>query len=91
MDIKTYIKSGCKPFGLVRRGAGNNGEDNTEGAIYKNVIGSYLHGSLLPKNPAIADFLIEQAVIKKYGDFEGNVIDDSFAEMARKIAVKRPR
>ena len=88
---KTYIKGNCKPFGIVRRGAGNNNTDNTEGAIYKNVIGSYLHGSLLPKNPAIADFLIEQAVIKKYGDFEGNVIDDSFSEMARKIAIKRPR
>lgn len=88
---QTTLGAGVKPFGTVQCGAGNNLIDSTEGARYKNVIGSYLHGSLLPKNPAIADFLIHKAVIKKYGEFEGNVIDDQFAEMARKIAIKRPR
>lgn len=88
---QTFLGSGVKPLGTVQKGAGNNGQDNTEGARYKNVLGSYLHGSLLPKNPAIADFLIEKAAVKKFGDFTPTVIDDRFAELARKHAIKRPR
>lgn len=78
-------------LGKVKKGAGNNGQDKTEGAIYKNVYGTYLHGSLLPKNPKLTDKLIEVAVTKKYGEFEPSVIDDSFAQKARAIAKKRPR
>lgn len=88
---QTKLGPNCKPFGIVKCGVGNNSIDDTEGAIYKNVIGTYIHGSLLPKNPAIADFIIEKAVIKKYGEFNEGVIDDHFADMARKIAAKRPR
>ena len=89
---RTYLDKGQKPFGSVTKGEGNNGEDKTEGARYKNVIGSYLHGSLLPKNPQLADCLIEQAVIKKFGEFTlKKHIDDSFANQARNIATKRPR
>lgn len=87
----TYLANGVEPLGKITRGAGNNGQDESEGARVNNVIGSYLHGSLLPKNPAIADFLIEKAAVKKYGSFEPTVIDDSFAEKARAIAHKRPR
>ncbi len=88
---QTFLGEGMTPLGSVVRGAGNNGQDGLEGARYHNVIGSYLHGSLLPKNPAIADFLIEQAVTRKYGEFTPTVIDDAFALEARKIAAKRPR
>lgn len=88
---QTILGKSAEPFGVVRQGDGNNIVDDSEGAIYKNVIGSYIHGSLLPKNPAIADFLIKKAVINKYGDFDGKDIDDSFADAARKIAIKRPR
>lgn len=87
----TTLGSQAQPLGTVIRGAGNNGKDESEGARYKNVIGTYLHGSLLPKNPAIADWLIEQAVTRKYGDFEASVIEDRFAEQARDIAQRRPR
>ena len=87
----TYLGKNVGPLGKVIRGAGNNGQDESEGARYKNVIGSYLHGSLLPKNPRIADFLIEKASMNKFGNFEPTVIDDSFAEKARVIALKRPR
>ena len=59
---KTYLGSGVKPLGKVLEGYGNNGEDGTEGARVHNMIGSYMHGSLLPKNPAISDFLIRTAV-----------------------------
>jgi CobQ-like glutamine amidotransferase family enzyme len=87
----TFLGRGVKPLGRVIKGAGNNGQDETEGARYKNVIASYLHGSLLPKNPSVADFLIEKAIVKKYGEFTPTVIDDRFAELAREVALKRPR
>lgn len=88
---QTFLGSGVQPLGHVQKGAGNNGQDDTEGARYRNVLGSYLHGSLLPKNPAIADFLIEQAAIRKFGDFTPTVIDDRFASLAREHALRRPR
>ncbi len=88
---QTYLDSDMQPLGKVTRGAGNNGQDDTEGCIYRNVIGTYLHGSLLPKNPAIADALIEEAMKNKYGDFTPTVIEDRFAHKAREIALKRPR
>lgn len=87
----TTLGPNAQPLGTVIRGAGNNGKDETEGARYKNVIGTYLHGSLLPKNPAIADWLIERAVVRKFGDFDATVIEDRFAERARDIAQRRPR
>lgn len=87
----TTLGAGVKPLGKVTRGAGNNNQDGFEGARYKNVIGSYLHGSLLPKNPAIADWLLEQAAINKYGEFTPTVVDDRFANEARLVALKRPR
>ena len=88
---QTFLGSGVEPLGTIIKGAGNNGQDDFEGARYKNVIGSYLHGSLLPKNPAIADWLIEQAVARKHGDFTTTNIDDRFATLAREHALKRPR
>lgn len=88
---QTFLGSGVAPLGTIIKGAGNNGQDETEGAIYKNVLGSYLHGSLLPKNPAIADYLIEKAALKKFGEFTPTVIDDRFAKLAREHALKRPR
>ena len=90
---KTTLEGDTLPLGLVKLGAGNNGEDNTEGARYKNVIGTYLHGSLLPKNPRIADFLISEAMAKKYPDdfTKLKALGDSLADKARKVAVTRPR
>ncbi len=88
---QTFLGENATPLGRVIKGAGNNGHDNSEGVRYRNVIGSYLHGSLLPKNPRLADFLIEQAVTRKYGEFIPTVIDDRFAVEARERALKRPR
>jgi CobQ-like glutamine amidotransferase family enzyme len=59
---KTYLGPGLKPLGRVLRGAGNNGEDGGEGVVLGNVFGTYLHGSLLPKNPHFADLIIERAL-----------------------------
>ena len=88
---QTFLKEHAVPLGKVVVGAGNNIKDATEGARYRNVIGSYLHGSLLPKNPALADHLIECAVMRKYGEFTPGLIDDRFATKAREIAAQRPR
>ena len=56
-----------KPLGKVLYGAGNDGKSGYEGVVYKNVIGTYLHGPLLPKNPQLADWLIQHALERKYG------------------------
>lgn len=63
----TYLEGETKAISRVLTGNGNNGEDKTEGARYKNVFGTYLHGSFLPKNPHFADYLIELALEKRYG------------------------
>lgn len=64
----TYLKGETKPLAIVEVGAGNNNVDKTEGARFKNVFGTYLHGSFLPKNPHFADYLIKLALEKKYND-----------------------
>lgn len=88
---QTFLDGDMQPFGTIVRGAGNNGQDDTEGCIYRNVIGTYLHGPLLPKNPTIADALIEEAMKNKYGEFTPSVIEDRFAHTARDVAFTRPR
>lgn len=64
---RTYLAPGQAPLGRVTRGFGNNAQDGTEGARTKNAFGTYLHGSLLPKNPALADELIRLALQRRYG------------------------
>ncbi len=61
---RTYLDAACKPFGRVagKRGHGNNDFDGADGVLYRNVVGTYLHGPLLAKNPEIADYLIERAL-----------------------------
>ncbi|PWG59337.1 glutamine amidotransferase [Bifidobacterium catulorum] len=98
---QTFLRDGVAPLGRVDAdGRGNNGEDHTEGARVNNVIGTYMHGSLLPKNPKIADFLITKAVERRYGVFEPRVTEDARAELdrlekfaseARRVAAGRPR
>ena len=79
---KTRLGSGVEALGQVLAGFGNNGEDKTEGAHYKNVFGTYSHGPLLPKNPAFADLLIRTALERKYGNAELRPLDDSLELMA---------
>ena len=73
---RTYIGE-SKPFGKVLYGSGNDGKSGYEGVVYKNMIGTYLHGPLLPKNPQICDWLIARALERKYGDGELSPLDDS--------------
>lgn len=65
---RTYLGENAVPLGNVIRGNGNNGKDKTEGVIYKNIFGTYLHGPLLPNNPEFADMLIKKAIARKYND-----------------------
>ena len=64
---RTYLGPGARPLGRVLAGHGNNGEDGTEGVVYRNAFGCYMHGSLLPKNPQFADHLIGLALERRYG------------------------
>ena len=64
---RTYIGDHT-PFGKVFYGLGNTGKSGYEGVIYKNVIATYLHGPLLPKNPQVCDYLLEKALQRKYGE-----------------------
>jgi CobQ-like glutamine amidotransferase family enzyme len=66
----TVLGEGQQPFGRVRHGRGNNGTDGTEGARTGNVVGSYLHGPVLPANPWLADGLIRIAAERATGSFE---------------------
>ncbi len=87
---RTYLGNNAKPFAKVIKGYGNNGEDGTEGVVYKNAIGCYLHGPLLPKNPQIADWLIAKALEVKYRKeihLEG--LDDELEEKAKSAIMKR--
>jgi lipid II isoglutaminyl synthase (glutamine-hydrolysing) len=65
---RTYLGSGARPLGRVVAGHGNNGGDSFEGVWAKNVVGTYLHGPLLPKNAWLADHLIELALERRYGE-----------------------
>lgn len=79
-----------KPLGEVCCGYGNNGEDKTCGVVYKNVVGTYLHGPLLPKNPALADYLLACALERKYGEkVELTSLCDKAENEAHDYIVKR--
>ena len=78
---RTYLEDGERPLGRVLKGFGNNGADGTEGVRRGNVIGTYLHGPLLPKNVWLADWLIEAAL-----GVELTPLDDELEEAAHASA-----
>lgn len=71
---RTYLGAAGQPFARVQFGHGNNGDDGTEGAVYREAIGTYLHGPVLPKNPALVDRLIRAALRHRYGADEGDAL-----------------
>ncbi|MCL2864616.1 MAG: glutamine amidotransferase [Lachnospiraceae bacterium] len=78
------------PFGKVFFGLGNTGRSGYEGCIYKNVIGTYLHGPLLPKNPEVCDYLLKKALERKYGErIVLTELDDTLEQKANQVMVKR--
>jgi CobQ-like glutamine amidotransferase family enzyme len=85
----TTLGPGIQPMGKVRVGRGNNGKDGTEGARYRNALGCYLHGALLPKNPALTDWLIARGLERRYGSVELEPIDDGIEQKAHATAIDR--
>lgn len=86
---RTHLGPTCKPLGKVIKGYGNNGEDGWEGCVYRNAVGTYLHGSLLPKNPRLADWLILRALRRRYDLDELPALDDSLEEAAHRAALRQ--
>ncbi|WP_455055076.1 type 1 glutamine amidotransferase [Merdimonas faecis] len=85
---RTYIGDN-EPFGEVLYGHGNDGTSGYEGVVYKNVIGTYLHGPLLPKNPEVCDWLIRRALERKYGEAALAPLDDSQEKAANQNIYRR--
>ncbi len=84
---RTYLGDGAQPLGKVLEGFGNNGEDGFEGVRRGNLIGTYLHGPLLPKNAWLADRLIALALERRYGTPpELEPLDDSLERAAHESA-----
>ena len=85
---RTFLGPKTRPLGKVRMGFGNNGSDGTEGCVQGGVLGTYLHGSLLPKNPHLADYLIRSALSRR-GDAVLSPLDDSVELAAHDLILKR--
>ena len=85
---RTYIGS-YTPLGKVRYGRGNTGKSGYEGLVYKNILATYLHGPLLPKNPEICDDLLRKALLRKYGSVRLAPLPDEMEHLAGAMAAKR--
>jgi len=85
----TYLGDNCTPLGTVIAGYGNNGQDGTNGARYKNVFGTYTNGPLLPKNPVFADYILRKALENKYGCIELSPLEDKFENAAHNYMAER--
>jgi lipid II isoglutaminyl synthase (glutamine-hydrolysing) len=86
---RTHLGASAEPLGQVRVGRGNNGIDGTEGVVHRSAVGSYLHGSLLPKNPAIADWLLEAACRRRDPGASLAPLDSTLEDRAHADAVAR--
>ena len=86
---RTHLGPGVEPLGRVLHGHGNDMESGYEGCRYKNVLGTYVHGPLLPKNPGVADWLIARALERRYGSAEIDPVDDSVELAANSVMVTR--
>ena len=89
---RTHLGTGATPLGKVLKGFGNNGEDGFEGVRRNNLIGTYLHGPLLPKNAWLADHLIALALERRYGERPGlepleDALEQAAHESARRAAL----
>ena len=87
---RTYGTEKYQPLGIVLSGYGNSEAKDYEGVVYKNIVATYLHGPLLPKNPKLCDYVLDKALKKKYPEFEGlSPLDDGTEEKANEYMVKR--
>ncbi|MDO8562667.1 MAG: glutamine amidotransferase [Candidatus Limnocylindria bacterium] len=88
---RTYLGPGAAPLARVLVGHGNNGEDGTEGAVQGAVIGTYCHGSVLPKNPWLADLLLTRALARRHGSVTLAPLDDAEERAAHDAAARAAR
>ena len=88
---RTYLGPDARPLGQVIYGYGNNAQDGSEGAVYQNCFGSYLHGSFLPKNPEFADHLLGLALARRYGPVEMAPLNDRLEREAKETALRQAR
>ncbi len=87
---RTRLGPGARPLGRVVHGHGNNGDDGVEGGVQGRVVGTYLHGPLLPKNPWLADRLLEWAREHRTGAVTRlSPLDDTLEDAARAVAADR--
>jgi len=84
---RTRLGEGVRPLGRVLHGHGNNGRDGGEGVHTGRIVGTYIHGPLLPKNPALADHLIGAALERRHGTVALEPLDDRLEGMAHDVAV----
>ncbi|HZP55430.1 MAG TPA: glutamine amidotransferase [Candidatus Saccharimonadales bacterium] len=87
----TMLDDKSLALGKVIKGKGNNGQDRTEGVVYKNIFGTYSHGPVLSKNPHFADELLRRAVERKNGQSGLTSLDDKLELKAALVASLRPR
>lgn len=86
---RTYIGSHT-PLGRVMYGNGNSDNCGCEGVVYKNVVATYLHGPLFPKNPRLCDWVLTNALKRKYPDFTAlEPLDDVLENTANKYIAER--
>jgi CobQ-like glutamine amidotransferase family enzyme len=83
---RTHLGAGVEPLGRVVHGHGNNGADRGEGVRAGRVIGTYIHGPLLPKNPWLADWLIRTALERRVAAVELDPLDDALELEAHRVA-----
>ena len=86
---RTHLGEGVRPLGRVLHGFGNDGLSGFEGCLWKNVVGTYIHGPLLPKNPDLADWLLVRALERKGLPGELSVLDDSQEREANAVMAGR--
>lgn len=86
---RTHLGPGVEALGRVLCGHGNDGVTGEEGCLYKNVVGTYVHGPLLPKNPAVADYLIARALERRYGSCQLEPLDDTAELAANQVMFER--
>lgn len=89
---RTHLGQGVRPFGRVLHGHGNDGVSGEEGCVFRNVVGTYIHGPLLPKNPGVADWLIARALERRTGaPVELSPLDDEIELAANRVMSQRMR
>jgi CobQ-like glutamine amidotransferase family enzyme len=88
---RTLLGSASVPLATVTMGGGNNGRDGTEGAVHGTMLGTYIHGPLLPPNPRLADALLQRALAPILGGEPLAPLDDALEDAAHRVALSLKR